>query len=253
MGMLKGRTAIVVGASSGVGYGCALRYAEEGANVLACSNEEEGLLQLAEEAAGLEGKIVTLVADVSKEEDLNNIVEKTISEFGRIEILACIAQGGLSHPTDLIHATSEYALESYTTGPLYTMLLMQKCFPYMKEQQYGRIITTSSGGAVSGTPGFASYAMAKGAIMSLTRVAAKEWAQYGITTNCFFPVIKARGFDMTPQGKAAMEELTRIIPVRYVGEAYRDCSPILAFMASEQAHYMNGQMIGIDGGLTLLA
>lgn len=253
MGILEGRTAIVVGASSGVGYGCALRFIEEGANVLACSIEEEGLIDLTKAAEGMKGKVKILVCDVAKKEDLDKIVETTVKEFGTVEILACIAQGGLATPTHLLEATSELALESYVTGPLYTMLLMQKCFPYMKEQNYGRIITTASGAAISGVPGFASYAMAKGAIMSLTRVAAKEWAEFGITTNCFLPVIKSRGFDTSPQGKAAMEQLTKIIPVGFVGDAYKDGSPIVAFMASENAGYLNGQMIGIDGGLQLLA
>lgn len=255
MGILEGRTAIVVGASSGVGYGCALRYIEEGANVLACAIDEEGLLKLEKEATekGLNGKVKILVCDVAKEEDLDNIVETTVKEFGTVEILACIAQGGLSSHTHLLETTSEICLESYKTGPLYTMLLMQKCFPYMKEQGYGRIITTASGAAISGTTGFTGYSMAKGAIMSLTRVAAKEWAKYGITVNCFLPVIKTDAFNNTEQGKAAMEQLKKVIPVGFVGDSYKDSSPILAFIASEQAGYYNAQMVGIDGGLNLLA
>jgi 3-oxoacyl-[acyl-carrier protein] reductase len=133
------------------------------------------------------------------------------------------------------------------------MLLMQKCFPYMKEQHYGRIITCASGSAVSGTPGFAGYAMAKGAIMSLTRFAAKEWGEFGITTNCFLPVIKSDGFDTSPQGQAAAEPVKKISPIGYFGDAYKDCSPIVAFMASEGSHYMNGQFISICGGISIIA
>ncbi|MDQ0897726.1 SDR family NAD(P)-dependent oxidoreductase [Paenibacillus sp. V4I7] len=253
MGILKGRTALVVGASSGVGYGCALRLAEEGANVLACARRLDRLEKLTKEAEGMDGKIVPMTCDISKEEDLDKVVERTIKEFGKVEILACIAQGGMEHPTNLIDTTTELALESYNTGPLYTMLLMQKCFPYMKEQHYGRIITCASGSAVSGTPGFAGYAMAKGAVMSLTRFAAKEWGKYGITTNCFLPVIKADNFDSSPQGMAAMEQVMKISPVGYFGDPYKDASPIVAFMASEGSHYMNGQMIGICGGIQILA
>lgn len=253
MGILEGRAALVVGASSGVGYGCALRFAEEGANVLACARRLDKLEQLAKAAEGMDGKIIPVTCDISKEEDLDKVVTRTVEEFGKIEILACIAQGGLEHPAHLMDTTPERALESYTTGPLYTMLLMQKCFPYMKEQHYGRVITCASGSAVSGTPGFAGYAMAKGAIMSLTRFAAKEWGQYGITTNCFLPVIKADGFDSSPQSQAAAEQIAKISPVGYFGEAYEDCSPIVAFMASEGSHYMNGQMIGICGGIQILA
>ncbi|BBB92213.1 MAG TPA: SDR family oxidoreductase [Methylomusa anaerophila] len=253
MGILEGRTALVVGASSGVGYGCALRFAEEGANVLACARRLDRLGQLAREAEGMSGKIMPTTCDIAKEEDLDKVVAETIKEFGKIEILACIAQGGLEHPTHLLETKPELALESYVTGPLYTMLLMQKCFSYMKERHYGRIITCASGSAVSGTPGFAGYAMAKGAIMSLTRFAAKEWGQFGITTNCFLPVIKSEGFAQSLQGQEAEAMVKKISPVGYFGDAYKDCGPIVAFMASEGSHYMNGQMIGICGGIQIIA
>ncbi len=253
MGILRGRTAIIVGAGSGIGYGCALRFTEEGANVLSCDIRPDGLEKLVKEAANMDGKIAAMTCDVAREEDLDKVVEKTILEFGKVEILACIAQGGMEHPTNLLNATPELALESYITGPLYTMLLMQKCFPYMKDQHYGRIITCASGAAVSGTPGFASYSMAKGAIMSLTRFAAKEWGRFGITVNCFLPVIKGANFDASPEGRAAVEMIVQMSPVGYFGDAYEDCSPILAFMASDGSHYMNGQMIGICGGIQILA
>lgn len=253
MGILEGRAAIVVGASSGVGYGCALRFAEEGANVLACARRLNRLEKLSKEAAGMDGKIVPMTCDISKEEDLDKVVEKTILEFGKVEILACIAQGGMEHHTNLLNATPELALESYVTGPLYTMLLMQKCFPYMKEQHYGRIITCASGSAVSGNPGYAGYAMAKGALMSLTRFAAKEWGPFGITTNCFLPIIKTENFDTSPERQALVEQIIKVSPVGYFGDAYEDCSPIVAFIASEGSHYMNGQMIGICGGIQVLA
>lgn len=253
MGILEGRAALLVGASSGVGYGCALRFAEEGANVLACARRLDRLERLAAQAAGFSGKIVPETCDVNKEEDLDKVVQRTIAEFGKVEILACIAQGGLDHPTDLINATPELALESWRTGPLYTMLLMQKCFPYMKEQHYGRIITCASGAAVSGVPGFSSYAMAKGGIMALTRVAAHEWGRFGITVNCFLPVIKGESFDTSPQGRAAAEQIVMMSPLGLFGDAYEDGSPAVAFLASEGAHYLTSQFIGVDGGLSQLA
>jgi 3-oxoacyl-[acyl-carrier protein] reductase len=106
---------------------------------------------------------------------------------------------------------------------------------------------------LSGVPGFASCNIAKGAIMALTRVAAKEWGRFGITTNCFLPVIKGESFDSSPQGRAAAEQITMMSPLGLFGDAYKEASPIVAFMASEGAHYLNGQMIGVDGGLTLIA
>lgn len=254
MGKLDGRTAIIIGGGFGIGFGSVVRFLEEGANVVACDISEEGLNNLQKEYGyKYANQLLTLTCDVNIESDLDNVVLKTIEKFNRVDILACIAQGGMEHPTNLLNATSELALESYKTGPLYTMLMIQKCFPYMKEQGYGRIITTASGSAVSGTVGFASYAMAKGAIMSLTRFSAKELGPYGITVNCFLPVIQGRNFESSPQGQGAMEQLKKLIPVGYVGKPYEDASPILTFMASEDSHYMNGQMIGICGGMQILA
>ena len=236
-----------------MGYGCALRFAEEGANVLACARRLDRLEKLAKEAEGMDGKIVPMTCDVSKEEDLDKVVKKTVSEFGKVDILACIAQGGLENHTFLLDTTTELAIESYITGPVYTMLLIQKCLPYMKEQHYGRIITCASAAAVTGVPGYSSYAMAKGAIMALTRFASKELGPHGITINCFLPVIKTEAFDLTPQGREAAELITAVNPLGYFGDAYEDCSPIIAFMASEDSKYLNGQFIGIDGGITVLA
>lgn len=255
MGILEGRSAVVVGASSGLGWGVALRYAEEGANVIAAARRLERLDSLAEEARrrGFTGRVVPVVCDVEREEDLDRVVDTAVSEFGTVHILAAIAQGALGKPAYLNDTTAELGYESYRSGPIYTMLLMQKVFPYMKEQRYGRIITCASGSAVSATTGFTAYAMAKAAVMTLTRKAAQEWGQYGIVTNCVLPVTKNDHFGSTPQSAEALRRVKEAIPVRYMGDPYEDASPILAFLASNGAHYLNGQMIGVDGGLQVLA
>lgn len=255
MGILDGRTAIIVGASSGVGYGAALRFAEEGANVIAAARRFDLLEKLAADVAerGFSGRVVPVECDITSEASMDATVARTVQEFGRIDILAAIAQGGLGKQTFLMETSVEDAMNSYATGPVYTMQMMQKCFPYMKEQGYGRIITCSSGSAVSSTTGFTAYAMAKAAVMALTRKAAKEWGQYGITTNCLFPVTKSEHFGKDPQSAAALAQIEATSPVGYMGEPYEDASPIVAFLASEGSRYLNGAMVGADGGLQVLA
>lgn len=255
MGILNGRAALLVGASSGLGYGCALRFAEDGADVIAAARRLERLEELAEEARerGFAGRIVPVQCDVDNEDDLDAVVSRTIEEFGRVDILACIAQGGLNTQNYLNDTTPQLALDSYRTGPIYTMTLMQKCFPHMKEQHYGRIITCASGSAVSATTGFTGYAMAKAAVMTLTRKAAQEWGRYGIVTNCVLPVTKNDHFGQDAQSTEALERIAQSSPVRYLGDPYEDASPIVSFIASEGARYLNGQMIGICGGLQVLA
>ena len=255
MGILSNRVAILIGASSGVGYGCGLDFAREGATVVAAARRMEKLEGLADEAKkrGYEGKIYPFPCNVANETDLDGLVQYAAEQFGKIEILACIAQGGLNHQTYLIDATEEEALDFYRTGPIYTMKMIQKCYPYMKKQHYGRVITCASGSAVSNTTGFDLYAMCKASIMTLTRKAAKEFGRDGIVTNCILPVLKNDIFGNNPQSEEALKKIEAESPVGYLGDPFEDGAPMISFLASEGARYINGQMIGICGGIQVLA
>ena len=90
--------------------------------------------------------------------------------------------------------------------------------------------------------------MAKGAIMALTRNASQEWGKYGIVTNTFLPLIRTPAYDLSEQGRAAAKTIEAEIPAGRFGTAYEDCAPMLVFLASEGAGYVNGQAIGVDGG-----
>lgn len=253
MGILQDRVAIVTGASSGVGRAAAVQFAREGADVVICARRLDRLAEVVAEIAPLGRKAVAVACDVSRADDITAVVERTIAEFGKVDILANIAHGWLEHPGYLAETTSEQALGSYVTGPLQSMLFMQACFPHMKARGYGRILNTASHSALNGTPGFTAYEMAKGAVMALTRNASQEWGQYGIVTNTFLPIVKTDPFEFSDQGRAAAERFVEACPLKFFGLPDRDCAPILAFMASEAAGYLNGQAIGIDGGKNLIA
>jgi NAD(P)-dependent dehydrogenase (short-subunit alcohol dehydrogenase family) len=253
MGILGGRIAIVTGASSGIGRGCAVRFAEEGATVVACARRLDKLKDVVDEIKARGGRALAIACDVAKEENIDNVVNTTIKEFGRVDILANIAQGGLEQQEYLIEVTPKRLLDVYITGPLQSLLFMQKCFPHMKKHGYGRIINCSSHSMLMGTPGFSAYEMAKGAVSALTRNASQEWAKFGIVTNVFLPVIRTEAFNNSEQGKVAAKQLESSIPVGRFGLPYEDCSPIVAFMASEGAGYLNGQTIAVDGGNSLIA
>ena len=253
MGILEGRTAIIIGASSGVGYGTALRFAEEGADVIAGARRLERLEKLKAEAAerGFAGSIVPVRMDVANEEDLDTAVRTAVDLYGKIDILACIAQGGLNEQRVLMETTKEACMNSYLTGPVYSLLMIQKCFPYMKEQGYGRILLTASGAAFNAPVGTTAYGMAKAAVVDLTRYAAQELGRYGITVNCFTPVLLNDHFGVEGEGPVSAEMVAAHIPVGYMGDPYKDGSPLLAFLVSEQAHYINGQIISVCGGVDL--
>ncbi len=256
MAVLDNRVALVVGASSGVGYGAALRYAKEGATVIASARRLEKLEELKQDAIdrGFTGTIVPCKCDIMKEEDLDAMVKLAADTYGKIDILVCIAQNGLNDQRFTMDVTPDNARLFFDGGPVYTLQLIQKCMPYFQKQHYGRIITCASGAAVNAgtTPGFTSYGMAKAAVIALTRYCAKEFGQYGVTSNCFLPVAMADGYKTSEQGKAALKMLEESIPVRFVGEAYDDIAPALVFLASEEAKYVNGQVLSLDGGLALI-
>jgi 3-oxoacyl-[acyl-carrier protein] reductase len=251
VGILEGRVAIVTGASSGVGRGCALRFAEEGAAVVGCARSFDKLEELVSEIESKGGTAVAVACDIANEEDIDRVVATAVERFGRIDILANIAQGAMSDSTHLLDVTPERAFDAFRTGPLQSLLFMQKCFPQMKEQGYGRIINTASHTCLHGTPGYAAYELAKGAVMALTRNASQEWAQFGIVTNTILPVILSKPAT-TEKARAAVRMKEDGHPMGRVGTPYEDCSPILAFLASEGAGYLNGQAIAIDGGRSLI-
>lgn len=254
MRKLDGKCAILTGASSGVGYGIALRFAMEGATVIACARRLENLENLKKDAEerGFTGKIIPLKCDISSEGDLDAAVAKAVEECGTVHILANIAQGGLHNLYSINDTSREDVQLLFEQGPLASMLLMKKCFPYMQEQHYGRIINCSSPSTVEGTPNQAAYIMCKCAIEGLTRSAAHEWGPYGITTNIFLPTIKTENFDKSDRGRAYAKMMAEQNPVRYFGTPFEDCAPMIVFLASEEAGYINGQAIGIDGGRVLL-
>ena len=151
--MLKGRKAIVIGASSGVGYGIALRFAKEGADVIAGARRLDNLNKLASEAKekGFEGEITPVICDVSKTEDIQNIVNICVEKYGQIDILAPIAQGGLYDQHNFLETSLDNAMLFFRTGPGYSLELIQMAYPYMKEKHYGRIILCASGAGVQYT------------------------------------------------------------------------------------------------------
>ena len=230
---LSGKVAIVTGASSGVGAGVAKVLAAHGASVVLCARRQEKLDQIRQEIESQkpEGQVLTVVCDVADEAQIRHVVDETIAHFQTVHILINCAQGAMLYrPIEDID--TDYAL---------------LCFPYMKENHWGRIINTASAAGYDGSAGFGAYGMAKEAIRAITRTAANEWGQYGITSNVFLPIIATENFRTTQP--AALKALEERSPLHRIGTTEEDCGPIIAFLASEDSGYFNGQSFMLDGGL----
>lgn len=247
-GVLQGKVAIITGARRGIGKAEATALAAEGAKVVACDLVYEDLLTVRDEIAASGGECLPLQCDVREKDQIQNVVKKTIEKYGKVDILVNNAQGGLE-PVVLEDITDELVAMSLYSGPVASLRFMQACFPYMKAQKWGRIINTASGASKGGVPNFANYAMAKGAIASLTYAAATDWSKFGITINVIFPAIisqpLAHWMAGSPERRQAMEAG---IPVGYIGEAERDLGPVIVFIASDASHYLTGHAFYIDGG-----
>ena len=159
---LSGKVAIVTGASSGVGAGVAKVLAAHGASVVLCARRQEKLDQIRQEIESQkpEGQVLTVVCDVADEAQIRHVVDETIARFHTVHILINCAQGAMLYrPIEDID--TDYALLAYKTGPLASLKFMQLCFPYMKENHWGRIINTASAAGYDGSGGFGAYGMAK--------------------------------------------------------------------------------------------
>jgi len=182
---LKGKTALVTGASRGIGWEVALAFAREGADVAISARTEEPLLRLVEQITALQRRATVLVGDVGDEADVLRIVTTAAEELGRIDIL-CNNAGLLKigNVDRLSVADWDQVMRVNARGPF---LCSQVVLPYMKSQNYGRIINMSSGAAIRCAAGYAAYSASKAALNALSLTTAIEVADYEILVNAMSP------------------------------------------------------------------
>ena len=243
---LSNKVAIVTGSGRGIGREIALKLAEVGATIVVNDiGEPENLEEMVEEVKKMKRDSLAVIADVSSADDVNRLIATAIDTYGRIDIL--VNNAGITRDQLLLRMSDEDWDNVLRVNLRSVFLCTRAVLRHMIKQRWGRIISISSIVGIIGNPGQANYASAKAGIIGFTKSIAKEVASRGITVNAIAP-----GFIETPMTQKLDEkqrdELKQHIPVGYIGSP-RDVAEAVAFLASEEARYITGQVLGIDGGM----
>jgi 3-oxoacyl-[acyl-carrier protein] reductase len=244
---LKDKVAVVTGASQGIGRETALALAQAGAKVVVAARNEEKLTALVAEIAAAGGEAFALKMDVADAEQVKAGFKQIIEKFGRLDILvnnAAVTRDGLA--MRMKKDDWDAVLQTNLTG---AHLCIQQALPTMMKARAGRIINISSIVAQMGNSGQANYVTAKAGLIGLTKAIAIEIASRGITVNAVAP-----GFIATPMTDVlpdkVKDELKTRIPLGRMGSA-RDVAAAIVFLASDEAGYITGHVLNVNGGMHL--
>lgn len=256
LGKLDGRVAIVTGGGRGVGRGIALALAKDGAKIaLAEINSETGP-ETARELEALGTKAIWLECDVSQRSQVESTVERLIGTFGRLDILVNNATGARPDSAfrRLLDITDEQIGTQLGVEVWGSIYCMQTCHPHLARSPAGRVINLCSSAGTERAAGFAIYSAAKEALRALSGVAAREWGTDGITVNALCPTAATdatkRWAEENPE---VADEHLRGVPLGRMGDAELDIGRVAAFLASDDARFMTGQTLWVDGGSVIHA
>ena len=238
----------MTGASTGIGRGIARVFAREGAKVVAASRNAETGEQMAQEIRDAGGETIFVQADVSKKADNERVAAAALEAYGRIDIL--IHNAGVFWEVMLDDMTEDDWDRCHNLNLKGTLFSTQAVLPAMKQQRHGRILVTSSiTGPRTGMAGFAHYGATKGGVNGFIKNAAVELAPYGITVNGVEPGnILTEG--LAGLGQDYLSTMTRAIPLGKLGDP-EDIAYAMAFFAGDEAGWITGQTLIVDGGQTL--
>ena len=247
---LKDKVAIVTGGGTGIGRGIAIEFARVGADVVVASRNLENLEKVAAEIKSLGRRALAIATDVRKPEDVDNMVKRTLDEFGRVDILVNNAGAGFNCPLEDLSPGGWDAIMNIDLRGVF--LCSRAVGKVMIQQKKGKIINISSIAGVYGSPMMAHYGAAKAGVINFTKSLAAEWAKHNININCIAPgpiltegyqiLREAGGLGDLPPGRNALNRWGRPEEIAYA----------TIFLASEASSFVTGETICVDGGPTRL-
>jgi 3-oxoacyl-[acyl-carrier protein] reductase len=244
---LSGKVAIVTGSGQGIGREIALKLAEQGANIVVSDINAATAGEVAAEIKAKNQRSIAITTNITIQEDVTGLVNQTISDLGRIDIL--VNNAGITRDTLLMRMSSDEWDQVLTTNLKGAFLCTQAVVRPMLKQRWGRIVNIASVVGLIGNAGQANYAAAKAGLIGLTKSTAREVASRGVTVNAIAP-----GFIETEMTKVlsdnAKQEFLRQIPLGFAGSPI-DVANAVAFLACEEARYITGHILNVDGGMVM--
>ncbi len=250
MGRFDGKVAIITGGGKGggIGYGLSTAFAKEGCNLVITGRNLKKLTDAQEELQKLYGvKVVYCQADGGIEEEVAGVIETAAKEFGHIDFLINNAQNSASGVLLVDHTKEDFDKAIYS-GLYAVFFYMKHAYPYLKESK-GSVVNFASGAGLFGRPAQSSYAAAKEGIRGLTRVAATEWGPDGINCNVICPLVMTAALEKWKEEYPEVYKQTlQGIPAGRFGDPETDIGRCAVFLCSEDASYISGETITMQGG-----
>jgi len=240
--------AIVTGAGRGLGRAMAFALADAGASVVVAARREEDLAAVVAEITGRGGTAVAVVTDVCDSDACEFLVDQTVEKFGRLDIL--VNNAGAVADLPFLQTPDAVWEQIFQTNVGGAVRCTRAAGSVMTAAGRGKVINIVSNFALMGVPGYSAYAASKGALVSLTKTLAIEWARHGVQVNGIAPGHFATDLNAEAFADPAIgPKVLRSIPARRVG-APEELGPLVCYLASQASDFMTGETIVIDGGLS---
>ena len=247
-GLLKGKNIIVTGGGTGLGKSMATRFAELGANLVITSRREDVINDTAKELRKLKGKVIAIPCDVRDPDQVESMVEQTVNELDSIDILLNNAAGNFISPTEKLSPNAfKTVIDIVLNG---TFHCTQAAGKIMRKNKSGIILNIVTTYAWTGSGYVVPSACAKAGVIAMTRSLAVEWAKYGIRTVAIAPgpfPTKGAWSRLAPPGLGIEKKMKARIPLKRAGE-HIELANLASYLVSDQASYINGEVVTIDGG-----